>query len=273
MQVYCLHHPNVVFLGQLLQNLLSTNKEVLRIAVPQGSLSVGAEGAMFADNKVECLVTTDQGSTLLTNCDEFSSLNRKVIEYTPTPVTQATCVRQILNLCQYKQRKSGHMFTANIALDGCTLSVKPDKQAGLLFTFKRPAGELVCSGDVAHAGVFDGHASFKNFSTRIKTEEFEKEVTVRSGQIEILREISKYIGKTLVFFNIDNIEEFSGIGVSAQGCCTFGRNSKGMRTAFQTPPNRLMVPEGCFAFATATSVREFVRGTPLFSRREVGSVR
>lgn len=273
MQVYCLHHQNTGFLGQLLTNILNGDSEVLRVVVPRGSLVLNKrEASLFGDN-IQCIVTTSKGCTLLTNSPGLATSDRKIVECSIKTPTQSLPIRQLANLCLDKHNRSSHQFNIDVALDGCSVSIKPDKQAGLLFTFKRPNGELVRSSAWAEADVFDGDATLKSFSSRVKTDAFEKEVVVKMDTIEILREVSKYLGKTLVLFNLDPTGEYTGVGISSSGVCALGRNGRGDCTAFSVPPSKLKIPKGCFLFATDAGVRELTRGYPLFSLKEVGFAR
>lgn len=270
MLTYCLHHPNTDFLGQLLTNLLNGESEVLRVAVPRGSLVLSKGEARLFGEEVRCMVTTSKGATLLTNSAEFKEFDRTVQNCSVVEPTPALPIRQLANLCLDKYNRSGHMFALDVSLEGCTATIKPDKKSGLLFTFKRPNGELVRSNAWATSEVFDGQAALKAFSASVRTDAFEKEVIVKMGAVEIMREVSKYLGKTLVLFNTDPEGEYHGVGISSTGVCNFGKNSKGAPAAFTMAPSKLKVPCNCFLFAIDASVRDLVKGRPLFSLKEVG---
>lgn len=116
------------------------------------------------------------------------------------------------NLCMLLREKfaaSGNRVSIQLTSgeDLLTLKVGEETEGELECLVHKKDGEVAVCGDFAIKSVLDSCDGINSFSYVTNTPEFHREVSVSEGRGEILKEISRYLNRTLVFVSFTSADE------------------------------------------------------------------
>lgn len=194
MRVTCVYYDNPKILTLVLKNLFS--KCPLLVLPIAGTYHVNESGFQCLGEDIELLVGSGN-KFLFTNNTLYKAFNKKIIEYTPSNVESMYSQISKLLLAKYENSKNAFIFECNG--EGVTVSLSIEEGESV-YTLKTPSGNIIVDGSEKSKDLFNKCESMKLFSSFVITEDSDREVTVRRGQIEILRQISSYLNKMLVVY-------------------------------------------------------------------------
>ena len=219
MKALCQYTSNPVRLGHILKQACSA--PLAKVHPVQGSLIRDPDGVKVVGDVVELLVFAPVHNIpiLVTNNNALASLDKQLVEYDHN-LRQASFYAQLLQLCEDKHKTSGNPFTIDFSVPGCTVEVSGvEKGTELEYTLRAPRGDLLATPDQMPHELIATCEKIKSFSYKTSTPACDRSVTVSKGQLEIMREISHYCGKSLIITKTDGNGVNYEFAVTNHGCC------------------------------------------------------
>lgn len=265
MDVICIYTSNRRALGLMLEQAIQ--KSDLRLVPVRGTVTISEKCVKCLGITIECLAVPVSGPALLfTDNEKFSAENKKHITYTVSVDSgHSNWTEQLLSLCANKYSHSKNPFCINCSSDGHTVAAEANgRNAELKYIIKTPAGDMMASvGTDVPTDLFVKSKSLKSFSYTVSTDTFERDVAVRSGQLEILREISRYTGDTLILVDARNSDftgtSFSDILISSTGCGYMATSNTGDFYTKREPVTSIHLRGPYLVYGVHQTLENFIR--------------
>lgn len=167
---------------------------------------------------------------------------------------------QLTALLKAKYDMSKNPFSLECASDGCTLLISAGvENEELGYTVKSPTGDAFVPASNPISDLTAGCKSIRSFSFKMTNETCEKDISVRRGQVEILREIAHYLNRTLVFCQLDAGGTVRRMMCLSSSACCEQREGRGKVVRFfKVPFNRLNPAMANTIYAIDTTVESLV---------------
>ena len=156
-------------------------------------------------------------------------------------------------LSKYKTSKNPFTFACSAGDYSIELS-NPDQGSEFLVTAKNADGSICMQGEQNIRDLLFTCKEVTNFSCVLSTNTFTNSISVSGLQVEILREISHYLNKALVFVSLENNKVNRVSVVTSVGCA----QTDGSNLIRETPPNKLMIKNTDFVYSVDTSYRSII---------------
>lgn len=151
-------------------------------------------------------------AVVLTSNKKYKNFDNKPINLSDIETSEIHFT--LCHLLAEKCSMSGNPFTLEFAGDGEVLQVsgvpvkkltgdKKNYEVSLQCNMRGPTGEVLLTGDEILRDLLNRPLSTKCFEYSLITQEYEKNIAVRKSRGEILREISHYLGRTVVLVSSD----------------------------------------------------------------------
>lgn len=143
---------------------------------------------------------------------------------------------QILQMCRYKFLVSGNPFSIDFTLDGCTLtaSAKSDDK-DVAYCLHAPAGDGYSTDSLLAEQIKNECRGIKAFSYAVTTNEVEKTISIKRGQIEIFKEISHYVNRGMLMTTLTPKGIVREVCLTSNGCCEHIENKDGQESMTKIP--------------------------------------
>lgn len=259
MEALCMYYNNIKRLALVLERLLKRND--ITVYPVRGTFVHGHKTVRCLGDLQEFLVLSNKGETpvLLTSNPEFSAKSQNVIDYIPT--VRDNIYVQALNLCKDKFSTSNNPFTMECALKGHTVVASAKSGELLNYAVKTPVGELLRVSSTIPVDLYTDCQSIKLFRYSVVTNACEKEVTVKTGQVEVFREIAHYISKAIVFTKMDGNSVVKVSAITANGCCELRQNKRGQQYIGKVPFTKMKVDPESAIYAIDCSFDALLRAS------------
>lgn len=245
--------------------LLAKEKRASLVPV-SGTFTLMDRGVKCWTDQLEVLSFPGEGITpVLVRVVHKPAAGKSAVEVSPFLQKKDTLYQQLVQMCKAKFAVSKNQFVMECASDGCTLSISSNTDESISYVVKSPVGDAFMSDDSSTADLIAGCKSIKSFSFRMVTEQCEKDVCVKRGQVEIFREISHYLNRTLVLTSLADDSTIERIlCVSNSACCEY-KAAKGNNIRFRKIPfTKTVIDSNASVFALDMPV-ERVIGTSSLS--------
>lgn len=138
----------------------------------------------------------------------------------------------LATLLRERYKTTGSYFELTLAGKKANVVLAPakgeDGEAILTATVQGVSGEVLVLSEDAMASVVTNSRSIKSFEYEVSNQYFDKRVSVRRGYSEIMREVARYINKTLCFVGFNEadavVEQY--VSISAAGEIVMPPNSQ-----------------------------------------------
>lgn len=244
--------------------LLAKEKQASLVPLT-GSFSLMDSGVKCVTENVAVLAVPKDGITpILVKTANSATVSKAPKELSSVLEKRDTLYQQLVRLCKAKFAISKNQFAMECASEGCTLSISSNSDESISCVVKSPVGDAFMQEGFAVANILAECKSIKSFSFKMVTEQCEKDVCVRRGQIEIFRELSHYLNRTLVLTSLTSSDEVDRIlCVSNAGCCEM-RVAKNTRAKFRKVPfTKTVIDSNAFAFTIDAQIDKIIGATSL----------
>ena len=178
---------------------------------------------------------------------------------------------QLVQLCVDKFNNSKNPFEFEFKTDNGSLIVHKSQGDNILYTLRTSQGVLSYVDTFVPRSIFSGCTGIVGFKYTVVTDSAEKEVLVRKGQIEIMREIAHYVNKTLVFYTWNDTGILREYAIAANGCCEMIK-ADGKRVLRKVQPTKIKLAQEASVFALDTSMDSIMKYPTLSSAIAGGSL-
>lgn len=208
-------------------------------------------------------VDQTQGKTILnlfTSNPELATYNNK---YLDTDIVKHDSI--YFNLCQLiKERYKIIQGSVTIEFKGqgntTAISISPETENELQCIMRGERGEVSVAGANNIASVLSDCTSIQSFSYNITSQEYQKQVSIKHGRIQILMEIAKYLNRTIVFVSF--LPDGSGMleqYISATATLEILTKHNGVRIYRRVPNNKLRELDAFCIYQSSTSIERLMR--------------
>lgn len=231
MKAICAYYKNTRRLGLVVEKLALTQD--VSVYAFMGTLVRSPKSVLFLGDEIVALVFGRQGELpiLLTNATEHSESNGTVVDV--DPASADNIYMQALALCQRKFIVGKNPFTLTCSVKGCTLMVAPKDVDTLSYTMQGPAGNVVTESRDVQKDLLAQCSGFRSFQYSVTTDTCERDVAIKRGQLEILREIAHYTNRALVFSRLENERVTRELCITSTGCCEYQAVDKGDQVEYR----------------------------------------
>lgn len=203
--------------------------EDARIYTLRGTLVRNPRCSIFLGEEIVALAFGQQGELpiLLTNLESYEERNGSVVDVDFSLADNI--YMQALTLCQKKFFVGRNPFTMTCSVKGCALVITPKDELTLSYTMQGPSGNVVTESREVQRDLLAQCSGFRSFQYSVTTDTCERNVAIKRGQLEIIREIAHYTNQALVFSKLEDERIKRELCITSTGCCEFQSTEKGDR--------------------------------------------
>lgn len=251
MKATCVYYQNIQRVGLAL-NKLSRMKNIHIVPI-QGTIVQTAKGVNMVSPTVTILAISTQSEPpiLLTNSQKYAHSHAQEVDVEASTVEPRYA--QILELCRSKYVSSKNPFALTYSIKGCSLEVAPKEDDRLNYIMHGPSGDVVTESTEVSISTLTQCSGIRAFQYTVKTPTCEREVVVKRGAIEILKEIVHYVNRTFVFVKTDeNGALLKEVCVTPTGCCetvNVDRKDSSQLKFVKVPYTKVKIDSGCAVYA------------------------
>lgn len=196
---------------------------------------------------------------LLTNDSELSKYDGR-----PTDIENINHDSVFYNLCVLLKEKcatTGNPATMEFKSDKMTVSigVSSASNSELECTVRGVDGDVKVSGDDGIKDVLVQCKCISSFSYQTDTEDCQREVTVRKSRGEILKEVARYLNRTIVIVSLQNGEDMLEQYISSTGMLEVTTRADGTKVYHKVVGSRLRDADPFCIYQSMARIEDIIR--------------